>query len=399
MLGTLALVVCWLLTACGSAARPAGSTAAVRVSDPGGQLRLGVTLAARAADSWENPAAVTSARRILSARPLLEAQSLMGWGVGNPEPAPGVYDWSDLDRRMGSIAATGGTPVLILAGAPDWMAGAPAGTTDWRKLGQAPTPAHYEDFAALAAAAARRYPQVRRVLVWNELTGFWDARTGSWNMAGYTQLFNEVAAALHSVNPAIEVGGPYVVMRTATGSPGSALAGAWGSVDPRALTALQYWLAHEQGAAFVAVDGDDQPSSGTPVADLVATGKFAAVDNWLKQRTALPIWWSEFYVEPTGADWSPQHQAAAVTQALVAIARSGAAAALLWGPEADGQGGLLPYLWSSAAGPGGGRPSPLAAVFAAFGTPGHTEVIVNTTGARQRWDGADLAPWQVELRP
>jgi hypothetical protein len=369
----------------------------VVVADPDGGLRLGVTLAARAPDPWQNPGAVASAKRILAARPLFQAQSIMGWGVGNPEPSPGVYDWSGLDQRMALIRSTGGTPVLTLAGAPDWMAGRPAGTTDWNLLGEAPTPAHYEDFAKLAAAALRRYPAVHYVLVWNELSGFWDAKTETWDIADYTTMFNDVARALHAVNPVVEVGGPYLVMGSSAAGD-AALHGAWGSIDPRTTTALSYWLSHEVGATFVAVDADAQPRSGQ-VDDAVATEKFAAVDHWLEQRTRLPIWWSEFYVEPTDADWTPPHQAAIVTEALVQMESSGAAAALLWGPEADGQAGLLPYLWSSTAPAGGGQPSPLAAAFDGFATSGSRQVVINTSATAQRWKGSILAPWQVEYRP
>ncbi|OLT10047.1 hypothetical protein BJF78_29420 [Pseudonocardia sp. CNS-139] len=64
---------------------------------------------------------------------------------------------------------------MTLCCAPDWMKGGEPGETDWSRIEVAPDPAHYADFAALAVDVARRYPQVRHFVVWNELKGFFDA--------------------------------------------------------------------------------------------------------------------------------------------------------------------------------------------------------------------------------
>jgi hypothetical protein len=77
---------------------------------------------------------------------------------------------------MELVKETGGKAMLTLCCSPDWMKGGPAGETDWDKLERAPLPEHYADFAKLAAAAVQRYPQVSRVLVWNELKGFYSTR-------------------------------------------------------------------------------------------------------------------------------------------------------------------------------------------------------------------------------
>ncbi|WP_425585980.1 hypothetical protein [Streptomyces thioluteus] len=56
-----------------------------------------------------------------------------------------------------------------LCGAPDWMKGGRKGRTDWSRLETAPDRRHYGDFARLAGTIARRYPDIRHFLVWNEL--------------------------------------------------------------------------------------------------------------------------------------------------------------------------------------------------------------------------------------
>src|SRR5690606_19338400 len=111
-------------------------------------------------DEWSHPEASASARAVLSATATYQNQHIYGWGAMNPEPSPGQFDWSSLDRRMELIRSTGGTPVITLCCAPDWMKGGRPGETDWARLHEAPDREHYDDFAALAAAVARRYPDV-----------------------------------------------------------------------------------------------------------------------------------------------------------------------------------------------------------------------------------------------
>ena len=136
----------------------------------------------------------------------------MGFGTLNPEPAPGKYDWESLDRRMRLTDETGGRVTLTLCCAPDWMKGGAPGTTDWTRLEDDPLPEHFADFAALAAAAVQRYPQVERVLVWNELKGFYRTDLNRWDQEGYTALYNAVYRAVKAVRPDVQVGGPYVVL-------------------------------------------------------------------------------------------------------------------------------------------------------------------------------------------
>ena len=336
---------------------------------PAAPPAVGVTHTQDSLDDYP-PDQVAAGTAILAGSPMLQNQYVMGWGVDNPEPAPGVYNWSSLDQRMSLINSTHGVAVLTLAGAPDWMKGGPAGTTDWSRLDVAPTRDHYRDFAALAATAAQRYPQVRYFQVWSELKGLFDDAKNRWDYEDYTDLYNAVYDAVKKVRPDAQIGGPYVVLDTwsADGSPApSALSGPWGVVDQRALDVIDYWNTHKHGADFLAVDG----SSGTRDAGLTtdpfgATAMFGTVSRWLQTSTGLPVWWSEFYpTAPATQGWQPGSPAlAALTLAAAANAIAGGAAhLLLWQPQASGD---IPNaaLWSTPTAQGDAVALPLATPWA-----------------------------------
>ncbi len=325
-------------------------------------LSVGVTHTQYSIDTWGDDAAEASARGVLTATATYQNQHIYGWGALNPEPAPGVYDWSSLDRRIALIRSTGGTPVITLCCAPDWMTGGQPGETNWQRLGTAPTPQHYADFAALAVAVARRYPDVRHFQVWNEMKGFWSDRLGRWDYASYTDFYNVVYDALKAVDRGIAVGGPYVTIdvwggRGAGGHP-SALTGQCGTVDQRSLDVLDYWLKHKHGADFVAIDGgtgtrDDGEIASTTVSAAI----FDVVTRWVRQRTSLPVWWSEFHVGSTTSDGQQRLVARAVS-ALLHMADAGVSVALVWQPQRDATVPATrpPALWTSTENADGGRP-------------------------------------------
>ncbi|GAA1613723.1 GH39 family glycosyl hydrolase [Catellatospora bangladeshensis] len=331
--------------------------------DPG-TLAVGVTHAQYSIDGWSNAEARASAKAVLTATATYQNQHIMGWGALNPQPRPGVYDWSSLDKRMALIRSTGGTPVITLCCAPDWMKGGQAGETDWKRLEAAPDRRHYRDFAELAAAVARRYPDVTHYQVWNELKGFWDEKSNRWDAAAYTDLYNAVYDALKAVDPAIAVGGPYVVLDTwsggRAGGHASCLAGDWGVVDQRGLDVLDYWLRHKRGADFVALDAGlgTRDQGLAPAARAArASALFGAVTSWVRRRTSLPVWWSEFHVGRADAAAEPQLVSRALA-ALLHMAGAGASVALVWQPQRSPStpGPLPPALWTATDGPGGGRP-------------------------------------------
>jgi len=358
-------------------------------------LKLGADLTQVSADPWRSPLAVLSAQQVLSRAVTYVEQPIMGWGVGNPEPRPGVFDWAGLDRRVAFIEASGAIPVLTLAGAPDWMKGRPEGTTDWSRINEAPTPAHFAAFAQLAAMIAERYPDVHYFQVWSELKGFWDQGANTWNVARYTHLYNDVYQAVRAVAPTARIGGPYVTIDTwgdpSAGGHPSSLTGAWGTVDQRSLDVISYWLSHAVGAEFLSLDGGLQPRGGPlPTNPAAATAMFAQVDDWLRTQTTLPIWWSEYYVGMPGVRGHADVWFSLSTAALLQIMSSGAQTVMLWDPERY-RGSHSPALWTSTLMPDGGRATGLASVFDLVSQdlePGHTATLFGPPGTQLLVDGS-----------
>ena len=329
-------------------------------------LELGVTHTQNSLDPDEPDEARSRGVEILADNGgIWQNHHLMGFGTLNPEPAPGEYDWSILDRRMRLTEETGARTVLTLCCAPDWMKGGSPGETDWSRLEADPLPEHFDDFARLAATAVQRYPQVERVLVWNELKGFYNHDENRWDHEGYTAFYNQVYTAVKAVRPDVQVGGPYVVLTSL--DPGSQdssnVSGPWGVADRRALDVVEYWLQNNVGADFLVVDGGTSTRQDTrPERVDAGAQKFADLSAWLRERSPLPIWWAEFYPdvpESEAGQAGPSSPASAVATlaTVAAYAESDVAGALLWGP----QGHSLKYsaLWTDSTEPDGGRPTPL----------------------------------------
>ena len=308
--------------------------------------------------------ALRTARSAIAEQRLLQNQHIMGFGVLNPEPSPGRYDFSSLDERIALIRETGGIPVITLCCAPDWMKGGQPGTTDWSRIEEAPRPEHYRDFAALAAEIARRYPDVTHYIVWNELKGFFDEEKQRWNYEGYTELYNLVYDALKAVNPKIKVGGPYPVMEDSDRP--SELEGEWGNVDQRVLDVLRYWAKHKRGADFVVVDGSAESRRGMIPDDFGAQRKFAAVNEWLHRNIGLPIWWAEWYPEPEFSTWSDAKRTAVTAVSLMEFAESGTAAVLYWSRQEPGRECPPGCLWTDPHRRGGGRPTEILRLLQGF---------------------------------
>lgn len=301
--------------------------------------------------------ALSSARRVMSSIPgMLEDTAIMDWGLPDPEPSPGVFNLSALAARISLIRSTGGTPVITLCAAPDWM-----------KAGSGPevppTPGHYHDFALLAAKIAQSFPQVKYFVVWNELKGFWNPADHQFEIGQYTNMYNDVYSAIKQVRPDALVGGPYAPTQPyATAQPGnldSTPHGAWGYLNQAVLYAINYWLANKAGADFITVDGPDYPGSGPITDPLTATNKYAAVNQWLRQRTSLPIWWMESRLQPTGSGWSASRAAAIRVATLAQLASSGARTGMQWQPQQE-QDWPDRGLWTATNSPGGGQPTVLA---------------------------------------
>ncbi|MDH6448831.1 MULTISPECIES: xylan 1,4-beta-xylosidase [unclassified Streptomyces] len=320
---------------------------------------------------------------------LPQNQHIMGWGADNPEPVKGRYDFEDLDRRIDFIRASGSTPIVTLCCAPDWMKGGEAGVgnTDWSKasLETAPEPAHFKDYAALAATVAKRYPDVRHFIVWNEFKGFWNDAKARWDYEGYTQLYNLVYKALKKVNPKIMVGGPYLVMDSVdprSEDASSTFKGPWGAMDQRILDAFDYWNRNKAGADFVVVDGSSYTNDDELLPnEFAATDKFTAVSRWVRQQTGnLPLWWAEYYVEPADSrdereGWSEDRRVAVQAAGMIALAKGGTTSALYWNPENEKGTACAGCLWTPTDNGSGGRKLPMFDLLSRFSkafAPGST---------------------------
>ncbi|WP_046728974.1 GH39 family glycosyl hydrolase [Streptomyces humi] len=313
---------------------------------------------------------------------LPQNQAVMGWGADNPEPVKGRYDFGALDRRVDFMRRSGGTPVITLCCSPDWMKGGRAGVdnTDWSQaaLETAPTPDHYQDYADLAATVARRYPDVRHFIVWNEFKGFWNNSRARWDYEGYTQLYNLVYKALKAVDKDIMVGGPYLVMDSfgpgRTENASATLKGPWGVMDQRVVDAFDYWNSHKAGADFVVVDGSSYTNDDEPLPnEFAATAKLTYVSEWVRARTHdLPLWWAEYYVEPADgederAGWTEPHRVAVQATGMIALAEGGTDSAFYWNPEAEQGGDCAGCLWTTTDSATGGRPEPMYDLVSRFG--------------------------------
>ncbi|MEU4834821.1 xylan 1,4-beta-xylosidase [Streptosporangium sp. NPDC023615] len=290
----------------------------------------------------------------LAQTPMVQNQHIMGFGALNPQPRPREFYWEDLDSRTNLMKRSGGTQVITLCCAPDWMKGGPEGPTSdagWAEhLEDAPYPKHFGDFARLSAAVATRYRDVKYFMVWNEFKGFWKDHSKPADYKGYTEMYNKVYDAVKAARPDAQVGGPYLGFDSnRTGN--SELRGPWGVVNQNALDAFEYWFKNKRGADFVVVDGASVTDAHELLPDAFgALGKFSAVTTWLREKTDLPVWWSEWYFVPEDKTVWPEPMRLAVQAAsMIEFAESGAATALYWNPQVK-QGACPPCMWDPRTG-------------------------------------------------
>ncbi|OLT17579.1 hypothetical protein BJF78_36625 [Pseudonocardia sp. CNS-139] len=191
--------------------------------------------------------------------------------------------------------------------------------------------------------------------------------------------------------------------------------------DQRALDVVEYWLANNVGADFLAVDGGTSTRQETrPERVDVGAQKFADLTAWVRERSPLAIWWAEFYPDVPEShedEAGPESPASAVATlaAVAAYAESEVSVALLWGPQAHS----LEYaaLWTDSTRPEGGHPTPLTEAWQWLVprlADGEVEigrspnvpllafraddgvVLVNLTGDPvQMEDGDEVPPWAI----
>lgn len=328
----------------------AGSSVIIKVdrSIPIGtsHFSIGVT---NAGNKWMNgnPQAVARARKLLADAITFQNQHIMNWGVGNPEPEPGKYNWSSLDKRMSLIKSMNAVQVITFCMAPGWMK---VSGLDYAKH---PAPDVWissrikddkvEDFAELCKKVALRYKDVRYFQVWNELKGYWSDSLNNWDYVRFTKMYNAVYDAVKSVRPDTKIGGPYYPFNTSIN-------------DPKAWSVIDYWFKHKHGADFICFDGwiaryPPTDNLNEEAEKMKKTDYFEKIVQKFRKRTDLPIWISEFY-----GGWSPDPQFTAANHASCYLHAllAGASVGLLWGPAAQ----KWNYLFTSTKTADGGQPSP-----------------------------------------
>lgn len=339
-------------------------------------LGVGATHTQHDAFAWNNTQAVVASEQLMSTSLDYQNQPIMGWGADDPEPSPGVYNWSSLDARVQLMRGTKATMVLTLCCAPGWMR--PMGyQDDWKNLEVAPDQKHVQDFADLTKAVVLRYPDVKYFLVWNELKGMWSTSPGAtigihkqnrWDYERYTALYNAVYDATKSVRPEALLGGPYVVMdsdgkRATMSNPGPGYS--WGTLDQRPLDVITYWLAHKHGADFMAIDGASSNKDGKWTTDAFGSAqKFVDIYNWIRLQpdggATLPIWWAEWYAGyPANAPNDLNYYNALMASDAMYTLMSGANALFIWQPQGDSKGFSFPEgIWNDTSLQGGGQATP-----------------------------------------
>jgi hypothetical protein len=306
------------------------------------QLEIGVT---HTHARWENghPDAVARVKkRLEEARIRYQNQHIMGWGADNPQPSPGVYNWSSLDRRLDLIRSMADTiPVITFCTAPGWMK---ASGKDWN-MEERVADEHVQSFAELCKMVVLRYRNVEYFQVWNEFKGYWTK--GGRDIVRFTTLYNAVYDAVKAARPDAKMGGPYLPM-----------GGRDVSANDRQM--LDYWRQHSRGADFFTFDGwlEGWPPGGKTEEWMMGrTRFFGDLVTEFRTTTELPMWISEFY---GGRSKNPQFTAANHASCYYHALRSGARLALLW----DGVG--LGQLFTRTQTADGGQPTPHYEVVQAF---------------------------------
>jgi len=345
---------------------------------------------------WEagNTTAVANAKSLLvNGNVDFQVVPLMGWGSRNPEPSLGVYDWTDLNSRIGTMTSMSNhtVPVITFCTAPGWMKVSSTGGpgSDWN-MDERVADEHVADFAELCKQTAIHFPQVQYFQVWNEMKGYWSPSMNNWDYIRYTTLYNAVYDAVKSVRPDAKIGGPYIAIQGdggwTVGKSGSDVYSPIGSKD---WTVINYWLANKHGADFFCYDywlidwHDYSANTYTEAEKMQLTHFFGDVVAQIRAvEPNLPIWISEFYGGFVGnfdngdplSVFTAANHASCYYHCLINDADLG----LIWNPE---QGEIANPLFTDTRYSSGGLATPHYNVVKAFNNnfyPG-TQIYRTTT--------------------
>jgi len=193
------------------------------------------------------------------------------------EPAPGQWQWTDLDRLMQVIEQEQLKPLVYLVGSAPFATSAPAGVSNPDQY----PPTNPQLFANSFATLASRYPHVGAWQVWNEqnIPPFWQPAE---DPVQYRQLLESSLGALTAARPdATQVigGHAYYSQMPVRGGLMLQAMTQLGSVRPDRVTAYH-------------------PYSHEPEGDVPGVGDFIAhantVNQYLRHSGSGPIWATEF---------------------------------------------------------------------------------------------------------
>jgi hypothetical protein len=315
--------------------------------------------------------------------------------VGSINPAPNVYDWQTLDARVQTARDTESKKVITLCCGPTWMVDPNWNSgTDWDKLEEAILPEHEDDYAALAALVAQRYPDVEYFQVWNEMKGLWDSSANNWDYVRYTRLYNKIWTAVKQVRPDAKIGGPYLKIEGSGGATDLGLASHYYTDAPiteRNKTVLNYWLAHKQGADFItidrnSIDGDENWSDYPEDKRIKLTHWFGDVAQQIQSLAEYhnePIWYAEDYIWKNADTHQPStdYQNAAIASMLLHELKNGVSVSLRWQPQQNDL--YKENLFTDTRVSGGGQALPAYTTYKIFhdnfapGTPIYTSTVNN----------------------
>ena len=128
----------------------------------------------------------------------------VSWAQSEPNPPiAGVHDyrWPRDDLYTG-LVRLGVRPILTLLASPRWAFSDTTGCT--QVCSQPPGAAHAADFAAFAAAVARRYPLAAAIEIWNEPNNHHGSVQGP-RPAEYAALLARADDAIKAQRPAMRV--------------------------------------------------------------------------------------------------------------------------------------------------------------------------------------------------
>ncbi len=218
-------------------------------------------------------------------------------------PAPGVFDWSILDRRIAQVESWGGRPLLVLGLTPQWAALDPqAGDPRWG-AGTASPPADPNSWAAYVRAVSARYgDRIGAYELWNEanLRTFWTGTPGA--MAELARIAYRI---IKQNSPSATVLSPSVTTRLSSG--GRFTAAFLEALAEQGISAgnapFDAWTIHTYpaGNAGASFDGNcnADPSTGQTPQDCV-DGKSPLLAA--SQRATDVRQWQQAVVETVGPD-------------------------------------------------------------------------------------------------